>query len=60
MPIFIDSGDIVEIEKFMKMGIIRGATTNPTILLKDGVTGGMETVKKRSIEIAKLIHPYPL
>ncbi len=60
MPIFLDSGNIVEIEKYMKMGIIRGVTTNPTILLKDGVTGGMEIVKKRSIEIAKLIHPYPL
>jgi len=60
MPIFLDSGKITEIEKFMEMGIIRGVTTNPTILLKDGVTGGMEGIKKRSIEIAKVIHPYPL
>lgn len=60
MPIFLDSGRISEVEKFMKMGIIRGVTTNPTILLKDGVTGGMDGIKKRSIEIAKLIHPYPL
>ncbi|MEW6607766.1 MAG: transaldolase family protein [bacterium] len=60
MAIFLDSGKIVEIEKYMKMGIIRGVTTNPTILLKDGVTGGMAGIKKCSIEIAKLIHPYPL
>lgn len=60
MPIFLDSGKISEVEKYMKMGIIRGVTTNPTILLKDGVTGGMEGIKKRSIEIAKIIHPYPL
>jgi len=60
MPIFLDSGKVSEVEKYMKMGIIRGVTTNPTILLKDGVTGGMEEIKKRSIEIAKLIHPYPL
>ena len=60
MPIFLDSGKCSEVEKFMKMGIIRGVTTNPTILLKDGVTGGMEGVKKQSIEIARLIHPYPL
>lgn len=60
MPIFLDSGKISEIEKYMKMGIIRGVTTNPTILLKDGVTGGMDGIKKRSIEIAKLIRPYPL
>lgn len=60
MPIFLDSGKVAEIEKYMKIGIIRGVTTNPTILLKDGVTGGMEGIKKRSIEIAKIIRPYPL
>jgi len=60
MPIFLDTGDINEIEKFMKMGIIRGVTTNPTILFKSGVTGGMAGVKQRSIEIAKLIDPHPL
>jgi transaldolase len=60
MPIFLDSGNIREIERFLKMGIIRGVTTNPTILLKDGVTGGMPGVKKRTIEIARLISPYPL
>jgi transaldolase len=60
MPIFLDSSNIKEVEKYMKMGIIRGVTTNPTILLKDGVRGGLEGVKQRSIEIAKLIAPYPL
>lgn len=60
MAIFIDSGNIKEIEKYLKMGIVRGVTTNPTILLKDGVMGGREGIKQRSIEIAKLIHPLPL
>ena len=60
MAIFLDTGSISEIEKFMKMGIIRGVTTNPTILVKDGITGGKEAIKKRSIEIANLINPYPL
>jgi transaldolase len=60
MAIFLDTGSIAEIEKYLKMGIIRGVTTNPTILLKDGVTGGKEAIKKRSIEIAHLIDPYPL
>jgi len=60
MPLFLDSGNIRDIVKFMKMGIIRGVTTNPTIMLKDGVTGGMKGVKKRTLEIAGLIHPYPL
>jgi len=60
MAIFLDSGDVREVEKYMRMGIIRGVTTNPTILLKDGVKGGITEIKKREVEIAKIIHPYPL
>ena len=60
MAIFLDTGKIKEVERFMKMGIIRGVTTNPTILCKDGVTGGVAGIRQRSIEIAKLIAPYPL
>lgn len=60
MPIFLDSSIISEIAKYHKMGIIRGVTTNPTIMLKDGITGGMSGIKKRSIEIAELIAPYPV
>lgn len=60
MPIFLDTGNLKEIEKYMKMGIIRGVTTNPTILLKDVVSGGMEGIKRRSIEVAKMVNPYPL
>jgi transaldolase len=60
MAIFLDTGKIEEVEKYMNMGIIRGVTTNPTILLKAGVTGGQEAIKKRSIEIANLIRPHPL
>ena len=60
MAIFLDTGKIEDVLKFMEMGIIRGVTTNPTILLKSGVTGGKEAIKKRSIEIAKMIKPYPL
>jgi len=60
MPIFLDTGSISDIEKFLKMGIIRGVTTNPTILLQAGVTGGMTGIKERSVEIANMIDPYPL
>ncbi len=60
MPIFLDTGNLQEIERFLKMGIIRGVTTNPTILLKDGVTGGLKGVRQRSAEIAGLIAPLPL
>ncbi|MBT4512424.1 MAG: transaldolase [Chloroflexi bacterium] len=60
MPIFLDTGNISDIEKYLKMGIIRGVTTNPTILLQAGVTGGMKGIKERSVEIANLVDPYPL
>lgn len=60
MAIFLDTGKIEDIEKYLKMGVIRGVTTNPTILLKAGVKGGKEAIKRRSIEIAELISPYPL
>ena len=60
MAIFLDTGNLEEARKYHKMGIIRGMTTNPTILLKDGVQGGVEVVKKRTIELAKLIAPLPI
>ena len=58
--IFLDTGKIEDIKTYLAMGIIRGVTTNPTILLRDGVSGGMEGIQKRTIEIAKLIDPLPL
>ena len=60
MAIFLDTSKIGEIEKFHKMGIIRGVTTNPTIMFKDGITGGMEGIKRQTIKIAQMIAPYPV
>ena len=56
MEIFIDSANISEIEKWLKMGIVDGVTTNPSIMLNDGVYN-MDAGAK---EIARLIHPRPL
>lgn len=56
MEIFIDSADIKEIEKWLSMGIADGVTTNPSIMLKDGVYD----MEKGAKEIAALIHPRPL
>jgi transaldolase len=60
MPIFLDTADLKEIKRFHRMGIIRGVTTNPTLLLKEGVRGGMEAIEARTTEIARLIAPLPL
>ncbi|HEY42264.1 MAG TPA: transaldolase [Dehalococcoidia bacterium] len=56
MQIFIDSADINEIAKWSRMGVIDGVTTNPSIMLKDGVYD-IETATR---EIAALIDPLPL
>jgi transaldolase len=55
MKIFIDSAN-VKIEKWLNYGIIDGVTTNPSIMLKDGVYSVEEEIKK----LAKLIDPLPL
>ena len=60
MAIFLDTGNLEEIKKYYEMGIIRGVTTNPTILVNEGVKGGLKGVKERSIKIAKTIQPFPL
>ena len=60
MAIFLDTADLNEIKRFHRMGIVRGVTTNPTIILKQGVTGGIGGLESRSKEIASLIAPLPL
>ena len=60
MAIFLDTGNISEIKTFHKMGIIRGVTTNPTILLKEGVAGGMDGIRELTQQIAQIISPLPL
>ncbi len=60
MSVYLDTSKIEQIEYFHKMGIIRGVTTNPSIMLKEGVRGGMNGVKEKSKQIANLISPLPL
>ena len=58
--IFLDTGRLEEIRTYHALGIVRGVTTNPTILAKEGVTGGWQEVETRSKAIAQLIDPLPL
>ena len=53
MEIFIDSASITEIEKWLKMGLLDGVTTNPTIMLRDGIYD----MEKGAKEIAALVNP---
>ncbi len=56
MEIFIDSANITEIEKWLKMGTADGVTTNPSIMLKDEVYD----MKAGAKEIAALVNPRPI
>jgi transaldolase len=56
MEIFIDSASITEIEKWLEMGVIDGVTTNPSIMLKDGVYDA----EAGATEIATLVNPKPV
>ena len=56
MKIFVDSANVKEIEKWVSYGVADGVTTNPSIMLKDGITD----IKKGALDIAKLISPRPL
>jgi transaldolase len=58
--IFLDTGKIDEILKYHALGIIRGVTTNPTILVKDGITGGWLGIEKHCKEIAGIVDPLPV
>ena len=60
MTIFLDSSKFEEIKKYHRMGIIRGVTTNPSILLKDRSTIGYTSLKVQISKIADLIFPYPV
>jgi transaldolase len=56
MEIFIDSASVSEIEKWLDMGVIDGVTTNPSIMLKDGIYN----IEKGAKEIASLVEPRPV
>tara|TARA_Y100000590_G_scaffold294959_1_gene332442 strand:+ start:7069 stop:7755 length:687 start_codon:yes stop_codon:yes gene_type:complete len=60
MAIFLDTSNLDDIKKYHKMGIIRGVTTNPTIIAKTGKISNLGEMKNYLIEIANFIQPLPL
>ena len=51
MKLFIDSGNLKEIEALMPLGIIDGITTNPSLLAKEG--GDYRALLKRICDIVQ-------
>jgi transaldolase len=56
MQIFIDSADVKQIEAWLAQGVVDGATTNPSIMFKDGVSDLEEAARK----LAALLGDRPL
>jgi transaldolase len=56
MQIFVDSANSKEIQYWLEQGFIDGATTNPSILLKDGVRDMEEGAKR----LCKLLGDKPV
>ncbi len=56
MKIFVDSADQQQIDHWLQQGVVDGATTNPSILFKDGVTDLEEGARK----LATLLGDRPL
>jgi len=56
MQIFIDSANLKEIEKWMRFGIADGVTTNPSIMLKDGISD----MERGTKEIAAILDGKPI
>lgn len=60
MAIFLDTSRLDLIEKAMSMGIIRGVTTNPAIIIKEREPSKSFPLEKMVRAIATAINPYPL
>jgi transaldolase len=56
MQIFIDSADVKQIEMWLVQGVVDGATTNPSIMFKDGVAD----IETGALRICKLLGDRPL
>ncbi len=56
MQIFIDSANLKEIERWVRFGIADGVTTNPSIMLKEGISD----MEKGTKEIAAILDGKPI
>ena len=54
--IFADGASLDSIKKYNKNSIIKGFTTNPTLMRNDGISD----YKEHSLKIAKMVYPKPV
>ena len=60
MAIFLDTSNIEEVKEYNNKGIIRGVTTNPSILVKQGIVSNLDSIANHCLELARLVAPLPL
>jgi transaldolase len=56
MQIFVDSANLGEVELWLRQGVIDGVTTNPSIMLKDGV----RDIETRARQLSELLNDRPV
>jgi len=59
MSLFIDCAEYEKIRIFHEMGLVRGVTTNPTIVSQSGLNG-LSDLKYATVKICELVSPYPV
>ena len=54
MELFLDTANIDEIRQGVRLGVVHGVTTNPSLAAKEGI-GRLEAYKSTVQEIARLL-----
>ncbi len=60
MAIFLDTAALDDIERFEAAGVIRGVTTNPTLLLRETGVRSWTQLCQHAQRIAKAVAPWPV
>ena len=54
MKFFIDTANLDQIKEAQELGVLDGVTTNPSLMAKEGITGG-ENILKHYIDICEVV-----
>ena len=54
MKFFIDTANLQQIKEAQDLGVLDGVTTNPSLMAKEGITGG-ENILNHYIKICEIV-----
>ena len=55
MKFFVDTANLSQIQEAYDLGILDGATTNPSLMAKEGITG-RENIEKHYVKICEIVN----